>query len=217
MKLKIINKLKKKIHKDIALLQDLVIEIVYEVFPDAIFHGGTAIWRCYGGTRFSEDIDIYLDKGELTKIDLFKEKIKQRKLNITKFKITDNVIYAKLVFNNIEMRFEASFLKIKNKAVIIKPYETIEGNYLNIFTFNADDLIEEKVNTYLSRFLVRDIYDIYVLLNYIEDDDKVRSYLKKLLSDYKKPKDEEILRSLVFIGAIPDVDQILTAIRKWAR
>jgi len=47
-------KLKRKSHKDIARLQDIVIDVLYKIFPNAILHGGTAIWRCYNGNRFSE-------------------------------------------------------------------------------------------------------------------------------------------------------------------
>jgi len=217
MELKLLDKLKKKLHKDIALLQDIVIDIAYEVFPDAVLHGGTAIWRCYNGTRFSDDIDMYINKEESKKIDVFKEKLKQRRLNINKFKVTDNVIYAKISFNNVETRFEASFLSIKDKQVIIKPYETIDGNYLNIFTFAAEDLIKEKVNTYLSRQFIRDLYDIYMLLNYVENKQEIRDSLKQLLSKYEKPKDETILNAFVFIGAAPTTQQMLTVIKRWAK
>ncbi|MEM1546291.1 MAG: nucleotidyl transferase AbiEii/AbiGii toxin family protein [Candidatus Methanomethylicia archaeon] len=33
---------------------------IYNSFPEAVIHGGTAIWRCYGSNRFSEDVDVYL-------------------------------------------------------------------------------------------------------------------------------------------------------------
>ena len=51
----------------LAELQDEVIDIIYNrVEPDAILYGGTAIWRCYGGSRFSEVIDIYLSNAGLS-------------------------------------------------------------------------------------------------------------------------------------------------------
>ena len=56
----LILKLKKATHREIAKAQDLIVETLYEVFETAVFHGGTAIWRCYKGNRFSEDIDIYM-------------------------------------------------------------------------------------------------------------------------------------------------------------
>ena len=217
MKLKIIDKLKKQSHKDIALAHDILVDIIYEVFPDAIFHGGTAIWRCYKGSRFSDDIDIYLTKDDSKRIEFFKEKLKQKKVEILKFKSTGNVVYSKLRLNQKEIRFEASFLDIKGKKPIIKPYETIEGNYINVFTFSAEDLIIEKVDTYLSRFLVRDIYDIYILLNQAEEIKKIDSSLKKLISNFKNPVDENILPSLVFIGAVPIVKQMMEYIKRWAK
>ena len=55
-------KLKRKMHKDIAYAQDLIVEEIYNFFPKAVIHGGTAIWRCYNGNRFSEDIDVYIKK-----------------------------------------------------------------------------------------------------------------------------------------------------------
>lgn len=217
MKLKIINKLRKKLHKDVALVQDMLMNVIYEVFPKAVLHGGTSIWRCYNGTRFSEDIDVYLNKEDLKKIDFFKQKIIQSRMEFKKFKKTENLIYSKIFFNGIEVRFEALFTNAKNKEMIIKPYETIEGNYLNIFTLTAEDLIKEKVNAYLSRHFIRDLYDIYILLNYVEEKSKIKSSIKKLLSNYKKPVDESILQALVFIGAVPTSKQIIQTLTKWEK
>ena len=59
----LILKLKKQNHKELAEAQDIMIENIFDV-DDAVLHGGTAIWRCYKGKRFSEDIDITVFKGE---------------------------------------------------------------------------------------------------------------------------------------------------------
>ena len=46
----------------IASLQDYIIDLIYDrIQPEALLYGGTAIWRCFGGMRFSEDIDIYME------------------------------------------------------------------------------------------------------------------------------------------------------------
>jgi len=199
------------------LLQDIVIDIIYEVFPKAVLHGGTAIWRCYQGTRFSEDIDIYLNKQDINCVEHFKKKLKNRKLEVKKFKITDNVIYAKIEMNNIIMKFEASFLDFNSDNIILKKYETIDGNYLNIFTLSAEELIKEKVKAYLSRRFVRDIYDIFILLDFVEDKKEIMVSLKKLLFNFKQPLDEDILSSLVFYGSCPTTKQILNEIKKWVK
>jgi predicted nucleotidyltransferase component of viral defense system len=47
---------------------------MYEKFPNAVIHGRTAIWRCYGSNRFSEDVDVYLqlkDKNKKILEDFF--------------------------------------------------------------------------------------------------------------------------------------------------
>ena len=55
-------RIKKAQHKEIAEAQDIVVEELYRIFSKAVFHGGTSIWRCYNGNRFSEDIDVYNQK-----------------------------------------------------------------------------------------------------------------------------------------------------------
>jgi predicted nucleotidyltransferase component of viral defense system len=67
------QRLRRKQHIEIAKLQDFVMEALYRVFPEAVLHGGTAIWRCYSGSRFSEDIDMYLEKDEEKIEQLFRE------------------------------------------------------------------------------------------------------------------------------------------------
>ncbi|MBM3309818.1 MAG: hypothetical protein FJY77_06125, partial [Candidatus Altiarchaeales archaeon] len=48
-------RLKKQAHKKVAEAQDIIVRELYNVFDNAVLHGGTAIWRCYQGNRFSED------------------------------------------------------------------------------------------------------------------------------------------------------------------
>jgi hypothetical protein len=50
-------KLKKRTHRTVAYAQDLIVPQIYVSFPFSVVHEGTAIWRCYGGNRFSEDKD----------------------------------------------------------------------------------------------------------------------------------------------------------------
>jgi predicted nucleotidyltransferase component of viral defense system len=53
------KKLRKARDKTIALAQDILVMEIYNHFPKAIVHDGTAVWRCYGSNRFSEDVDFY--------------------------------------------------------------------------------------------------------------------------------------------------------------
>jgi predicted nucleotidyltransferase component of viral defense system len=64
-------RIKKESHRKIAQAQDLIIEEVYKKFDRAVLHGGTAIWRCFNGKRFSEDLDFYFPKDEKKINELF--------------------------------------------------------------------------------------------------------------------------------------------------
>ena len=68
--LPIILTLKKEFQKKIARAQDIIVEEMGKHFNQVVLHGGTAIWRCYKGNRFSEDVDVYISK-DLNKINYF--------------------------------------------------------------------------------------------------------------------------------------------------
>jgi len=74
-----ILKLRKLAQKGVASAQDKIVEEVFKVFgKTAVLHGGTGIWRCYRGNRFSEDVDVYIPK-DLNKLNLIFENLRKRK------------------------------------------------------------------------------------------------------------------------------------------
>lgn len=205
-------KLKKKAQKEIAYAQDILVEELYNSLPKAIIHGGTAIWRCYNGNRFSEDIDVYIQKDE-KEIEAFFTSLQKRGFKIIKKRIKENSIYSELLFNETPIRFEATF---QIKKSIFKKYETSESFYINVNTLSPEDLILEKIEAYSKREKIRDLYDIFFLLSYI-DNDKIKINLRNFLKNFKKPKDEENLTAIIISGAIPNSDQLIEAIRKWVK
>jgi len=206
-------KLKRKAHKDIAYAQDLLIEELYKFFPEAVVHGGTAIWRCYQGNRFSEDIDIYIKKNKKNLSRFFKS-LEKKGLKIIKKRIKENSLYSTLKFNHALIRLEAIFKTIKNP--ILKEYETSESSFINIYTLIPEDLILEKIETYLKRKKIRDLYDIFFLLRYAKNK-KITNPIKKLIKNFTKPEDEENLKALIISGPIPNSKKILDYIKKWAK
>src|SRR3989338_1040636 len=106
MEIPLISKLKKESHKEIAKAQDLIIEEAYKLFDKAVLHGGTAIWRCYKGNRFSEDIDMYIGK-DSGKIKIFFENLEKKGFKLLKKKISENSIYSNLEMNRTIVMFEA--------------------------------------------------------------------------------------------------------------
>lgn len=206
-------RLKKEIHKKIAKTQDMVVETLFSIFDDAVFHGGTAIWRCYQGNRFSEDIDVYIPR-DINKIEVFFNSLIKKGFIIEKKKISNNGIYSNLRYNNTFVRFETVFKKEKG---LLKEYETIESNFINVYTLTPEKFVIEKVNAYLNRLKIRDLYDIFFLLRYIKDFKDIVDDLRKLVNNYKKPLDESDLKVIIIEGLVPSSDKMFEYIKNFIR
>ncbi len=213
MDLPITLKLKRNIHKQIAYAQDLAIDEIYKSFPKAILHGGTTIWRCYNGNRFSEDIDIYIKKDTKRIEELFSN-LKKIGFKVLKKRIKENSLYSLLEFNRVELRIEAIF---KTTKFILKEYEKSDGLMINIYTLDPENLVKEKVQTYLKRRLIRDLYDIFFLLRHIKQKGKVKTLLLKLIENFKSPIDEELLKILIISGIVPTSKEMFNYIKKWVK
>lgn len=207
------RRLRKEKHKKIARAQDLVVETLYRVFPRAVLHGGTAIWRCYSGNRFSEDVDVYMEKN-VEKINRFFEELKKTGFDIVKKRITKNSIYSILSFGGTEVRFEALFKRVEG---VVKEYETYEGILFNVFTLPPEVIATEKINAYLKRMKIRDLYDIFFLLRCVKHAEGLKPELAGLLQNFKEPVDEGELKALVLFGAIPTKEDILEYVKRWVK
>ena len=205
----LILKLKKAQHKGIAQAQDLIIKELYNVFNEEVLHGGTSIWRCYKGNRFSEDIDVYIQK-DIKKLDELFDRFKKIGFIIEKRKITENSLYSNLKFNRISVRFEALFKRI-NGALM--EYENSDGNVIMVYSLTPEELIKEKVNAYLNRNKIRDLYDIFFLLKYIKDKISIKESLSNLIKNFKAPTDEKDLKILILEGIVPKAEKMMEYIK----
>jgi predicted nucleotidyltransferase component of viral defense system len=206
------QRLKRRQHIEIARLQDIVVETLYRVFPESVIHGGTAIWRCYSGSRFSEDIDAYMERDESRIEELFKQ-LMSAGFVVAKKRVKENSLYSRLLFNGTEVRLEAVFKRIS--AAVIKEYETYEGMLINIYTLLPEDLVKEKASAYAKRRKIRDLYDVFFLLRHVKDVQSVRQSLVGLLEGFRDPLDEEDLKFLIIVGVSPRKDDMLDYIRRW--
>jgi len=201
------NLLKKRSQQELALLQDEVVDLLYSVDSFAVFHGGTSIWRCYNGKRFSEDLDFYL----LPKKN-FEEKLKEetekRGLKLIKFRKTENSIFSKISCGRIECSLEIALRK-KNGSLGF--YQKADGTTMNILVLTKEELIIEKANAFVNRKLIRDIYDVFFLLNCV-DINKVKNELSKIVLNFKEPIDEKNIKTLVYSGSVPSFKQMLQII-----
>jgi len=206
----LILKLKKERHKEIARAQDIIVREIYKIFDKAVLHGGTAIWRCYQGNRFSEDIDMYIPR-EMEKLESFFSNLVQLGFLVEKKKINENSIYSSLNLNGTIVRFEALFRKAEGS---LKEYEKADGNFITVYTLLPEEIIKEKVDTYLKRLKIRDIYDIFFLLRYVQKKEEVRKELARLIKNFKKPADERELKALVFEGIAPGSEKMLSYFKR---
>lgn len=207
----LILRLKKSSHREIAKAQDLIVTTLYEVFNNAVLHGGTTIWRCYGGKRFSEDVDAYLPK-DLARVEHFFKKLQQKGFVLEKKKIGENSIYSNLKLSQTKVRFEALFKKAEGH---LQEYETAEGNIILVSALSPEELIEEKVNTYLKRRKIRDLYDLFILLRQVKDKTPLQKKLKELLDHFKEPEDEKDLQILILEGLVPSSQKMREYLRSW--
>lgn len=209
------NRLKKRSQVKVAMLQDELVEILYSVDDRLVLHGGTAIWRCYGGNRFSEDIDLYgLDPGRVTAG--VREAAAGRGLSVVKAKATRNLLYLKVRGNESEVRVEVN-LAAPAGTPVVESYERADGTRMDILTLSAEDLVKEKIQAYRTRRLIRDIYDIHHLLPLVEDRASLRPLVAGLLQQVRMPADESNLKTLVYSGVAPSFSQILASIKRLSR
>ncbi|MEM7816263.1 MAG: nucleotidyl transferase AbiEii/AbiGii toxin family protein [Candidatus Aenigmatarchaeota archaeon] len=129
-------------------------------------------------------------------------------------RVKENSICSRLVFNRTEISFEAAFRKV---SYILREYETYEGLLINIYTLSAEDMIMEKINAYLKRREIRDLYDIFFLLRYVKDDTKVRLGLKKIIDNFAEPEDEHELKALILFGVVPKSYEMIDYIKRWLK
>jgi predicted nucleotidyltransferase component of viral defense system len=209
-KIPLILKLKKTRHKNIVVAQDIIVQELYKVFEKAVIHGGTAIWRCYDGNRFSEDVDVYIERNQ-GKLDSLFANLQQLGFTVKKKKTTDNSLYSNLEYEGTQVRFEALFKKAKG---ILKEYEKADSNLITIYTLSAETLIVEKVNAYSKRRKIRDLYDIFFLLRYVENRNHIKSSLDHIINNYKPPVDIQDLKALIIIGIAPSPKEMMDYIKR---
>jgi predicted nucleotidyltransferase component of viral defense system len=212
------KKLKKRAHKNIALAQDILVMEIYNNFPEAVIHGGTALWKCYGSNRFSEDVDLYLplkvkEKEEV--LEKFLNSLRRKGFTVEKFKRTNNSIFAKFSYLGSVIRFEAIFKNIKD--FVTKHFEMSDGTFILVNTLKPNDIIIEKISAYFKRRKIKDFYDIFFLLRFVEKNEEISEYLMKLLKEFKKPEDEKELKTLIISGSVPKVEKMLEEVKAWAK
>jgi len=210
MELPLNKKLRKREYINKGILQDQIVDIVYSLEPNAVLHGGTGIWRCFKGNRFSEDLDFYLIPSDDFEIELKKE-LKKRNLSLLKYKTTENTIFSNISNGLTEVKFEASCQK---KDGTLTAYELIDGSFVDILSLTPQEYFREKLLTYSKRKLVRDLYDVYFLSGLFDLDVEDKGRLSKFIKEIEKPLDEDDLKTIILIGAVPNFESMLLRLKR---
>ena len=195
----------------LAELQDEVIDIIYNrVEPDAILYGGTAIWRCYGGSRFSEDIGIYLSNAGLS---TFIRSLPKYGLRLhSRDKELPSII--RIGKGETSLLLET---KEERSESMIRQYVRVDGSSTTISVFTPVELLIRKIEAYEGRRFIRDVYDIFILTRFLDKSDYVvASSLSSFLTKSKPPVDGDVLKSLIYTGKSDfRYSDMLDYIKRW--
>ena len=178
---------------ELSELQDYVIDIIYDRFqPDALLYGGTAIWRCFGGARFSESIDMYMNRGSFNS---FISSLNRYGLRLV-WQDPEFPTVIRLANDQTELLLETKEGYAESE---IRAYSRVDGSTKTISVLSPTELMVRKIEAYLNRRFIRDIYDLFILSNWLDKRDYIfRTKLFWFLKDIPTPVDEEVLASLLY-------------------
>ncbi len=184
---------------------EIISKILFKLqkFDNLILKGGTAINRVYiKNKRFSEDIDFDIISNEDLKHTLIKTKeiIKDlTDLEIGKPRIMKESIRYDLFFINPLNHKDRVMLEFKpiksateySKRIINFGFVPHESALLNVY--NIEELIKSKIECILTRFEGKDFFDLYYLLDSLNNSIKI-SKIKKEAILKRLDLDDEHLR-----------------------
>jgi predicted nucleotidyltransferase component of viral defense system len=160
---------------------------------DYILKGGTALMKCYGLDRFSEDIDLdAVNGGKLKKI--VEEFCRRYGFSARIAKNTDTVLRFMINYEGKEspetpLKIEVSF---RNRQINPDFHKKING----IEVYDIDTLASFKAGAYGHRDKLRDLYDVcFICLNYW---------------DKLEPRTQEFVRNSVFHKGFEQFDYLIS-------
>lgn len=214
MNVPIEQRLANEVQVKMARLQDLAIDALYSVDEKIVLHGGTAIWRCYHGNRFSDDLDLYVKtQGEMSAVrNNLSFALKKYGVGMSEAKAIGKSTVITVTDSGAKVRLEIGIAPRHLRAVEMG-FERSNGTRTSVLTLSAQSLIIEKITTYSSRRYARDIYDIYHL-SAMADSLEIKKEVCAFLEGLKPPVDEKNLESIVYSGAAPSFSGMVESIRR---
>lgn len=214
MDLPISSVLKRRSELETARLEDDVVGILTGITDKVALHGGTAIWRCYNGKRFSKDIDAYIWEKDFK--DKFIEAAGRIGVDVSKFR-EKGITFIHVRKGDTEIKVEPNNVE---KAAILAPYERVDGSKINVLVLSPEDLVMEKMEAYKDRKTYKDLYDITILLNTVKEPGKIKGALSKFAKDIPLPDENKQsyseFKSIIYAGTVPSYQRMADFIKRWA-
>ncbi len=156
--------------------QNVVLFILYREYgSELVFKGGTALKKCYGLPRFSEDLDFTC----LEKIDLKKMDAGLRRFNLEfETEVEDSGGSTRMVirirgplYNGLRQSLCRLVIDLSyREVVVLRPSVKTIGRFLeeipafDVFVMQEKEILAEKVRAVMKRAKARDVYDLWFLL-----------------------------------------------------
>lgn len=184
---------KEHIEKD--YFQDLILSLIFKHTNKLVFKGGTALYKVYKMSRFSEVLDFTMFQ-ELDVNRLIKKIANALKAGLKTKKVGQSILF-KIRFNGIITDYNTVRIDVNLKNTIIKPLdvkvyipEYVDINPFNMRLLKPEEMLAEKIHSLLSRTKARDLYDLFYLLRITSFDEELT---KKKLKMFNMRFDEQKL------------------------
>lgn len=164
--------------KEKDYLQHIVLHRIYSrINSELVFKGGTSLQKCFGLSRFSEDLDFTASEGfteeglerALAEVNRFYPTSRSRSENNNslsfKLKIEGPLFHGPLSIQTIWIEISLrERVQLKPSNYIITPLYTDLQQYM-VFFMNPVEILSEKIRALMTRTKARDLYDIYFLFS----------------------------------------------------
>lgn len=208
-----------------AVLEDEALDLIVKNYGTFVMHGGTAVWRCYGGNRFSRDLDFYSNL-HASEESVFQKDIHKLLIgngySIREEKYNNATQTLHVIFrgNDTTGKFDITFKSAKGRAV---EYLRVDGSKKIILALGPEELLVEKIDTYLNKYdrgteEIHDLYDIMVLKDKVGKPSKdMRKKIEGFITEIRNrpPKNENDLRQLILSGVVPNFKDIISILERW--
>lgn len=157
--------------------QEIILFVLYQEFgKELVFKGGTALTKCYGFDRFSEDLDFtVLTKKDYEKIissglkKFFLDSEIEKEDYKDSLKLTIRIqgpLYNGQRNSLCKIILDFSLReKVESEPKIIKIGLHVEEiPFFDVVVMSQEEILAEKIRTLITRNKARDLYDTYYLI-----------------------------------------------------